>query len=98
MLEDEDGDTLLLEREDAGRLMTLEPYSLDDLAGDSWRSALAPRRRPVSPARFLDDQTGLVALGEATRTAVHPCLSLSLRPTDHRAYLKRLDDNLMTPR
>ena len=52
----------------------------------------------MSPARFLDDQTGLVALGEATRTAVHPCLSLSLRPTNHRAYLKRLDDNLMTPR
>ncbi|ANY82914.1 hypothetical protein BB934_32355 (plasmid) [Microvirga ossetica] len=34
VLEDEDGDTLLLEREDTGRLMTLEPYSLDDLAGE----------------------------------------------------------------
>jgi hypothetical protein len=28
--------------------------------------------------------------------AVHPCLSLSLGPSGHRARLKRLDDGLMT--
>ena len=31
---EQDGDTLLLEREDAGRLITLEPDSLDDLEGE----------------------------------------------------------------
>ena len=42
VLEDEDGDTLLLEREDAGRLMTLEPYSLDDLAGELMEIGFSP--------------------------------------------------------
>jgi hypothetical protein len=33
-------------------------------------------------------------LGEAIRTAVHPCMSLGL--TGHSSYLERLDDGLMT--
>src|SRR5215211_7514279 len=35
-------------------------------------------------------------LGEATRTAVHPCLSLSLGPRGHGCDLRRLNDGLMT--
>jgi hypothetical protein len=38
----EDGDTLLVEREDAGRLITLEPYSLDDLEGELMEVGFSP--------------------------------------------------------
>jgi hypothetical protein len=34
VLEEEDGDTLLVEPKEAGRLITLEPCRLDDLEGE----------------------------------------------------------------
>jgi hypothetical protein len=42
VLEEEDEDTLLVEREDAGRLITLEPYSLDDLEGELIEVGFSP--------------------------------------------------------
>ena len=42
VLEKEDGDTLLIEREDAGRLITLEPDSLDDLEGELMEVGFSP--------------------------------------------------------
>jgi hypothetical protein len=42
VLEEEDGDTLLVEREDAGRLITLEPDSLDDLEGELMEVGFSP--------------------------------------------------------
>ncbi|NBJ13480.1 hypothetical protein [Microvirga arsenatis] len=40
--EEEDGDTLLVEREGAGRLVTLEPYSLNDLEGELMEVGFSP--------------------------------------------------------
>lgn len=42
ILEEEDGDTLLVEREEAGRLITLEPYSLKDLEGELMEVGFSP--------------------------------------------------------
>lgn len=42
ILEEEDGDTLLVEREEAGRLVTLEPYSLNDLEGELMEVGFSP--------------------------------------------------------
>jgi hypothetical protein len=40
--EDEDVDTLSIEREEAGHLMTFEPYSLDDLEGELMEVGFSP--------------------------------------------------------
>jgi hypothetical protein len=42
VLEEEDGDTLLVEWEDAGRLITLELYSLDDLERELMEVGFSP--------------------------------------------------------
>ncbi|WP_262029497.1 hypothetical protein [Microvirga sp. Mcv34] len=42
VLEGEDGNTLLVEREEAGRLVTLEPYSLNDLEGELMEVGFSP--------------------------------------------------------
>jgi len=42
ILEEGDGDTLLIEREEAGRLITLEPYSLKDLEGELIEVGFSP--------------------------------------------------------
>jgi hypothetical protein len=40
---EEGGGTLLVEREDTGRLITLEPYGLDDLEGELMEVGFSPQ-------------------------------------------------------
>ena len=42
VLEEVDGDDLLIEREETRRLITLEPYSLDDLEGELMEVGFSP--------------------------------------------------------
>ncbi len=42
VLDEKDGQTPLVDPEDAGRLITLEPYSLDDLEGELMEVGFSP--------------------------------------------------------